>query len=186
MSARLEAQVSVIIPARNEEANIARVVRSLAAQQSILEILVVDDQSQDRTPEILAELASEIPYLRALRVESLPEGWLGKTHAVAEGARAATGEWLLFTDADTVHLPGSLADLVERAEGEHADLLSISPGQETPTWWEKAVIPAVYVKLSRLFQFEDVRTRNRLRPQPMGNICWSAGKSTSGAAGTRR
>jgi len=156
MSAGLGECVSVIVPARNEEANLGRVVRSLASQQGVLEILVVDDQSEDRTPEILAELEAQIPCLRALRLDSLPEGWLGKTHAVAEGARRARGEWLLFTDADTEHLPGSLAELLGRAEREGADLLSVSPGQETPTWWEKAVIPLVYVQLSRLFRFEDV------------------------------
>ena len=135
-------RVSVIIPARNEELNIARVVRSLAKQSGIREILVVNDQSTDRTGEILAALEAEIPLLRTLHVESLPEGWLGKTHAVAQAARAATGDWLLFTDADTEHLAGSLAELLQRAEDEHADLLSLSPGQETPTWWEKSVIPA--------------------------------------------
>ncbi len=149
-------RVSVIIPARNEEANIARVVRSLANQQGILEILVVDDQSTDRTGEILAALQAEIPLLHVLRVESLPEGWLGKTHAVACGARETTGDWLLFTDADTEHLAGSLAELLKRAEDEHVDLLSLSPGQETPTWWEKSVIPAVYGKLASLFRFADV------------------------------
>ena len=156
MSANLRERVSVIIPARNEEANIARVLRSLTGQKGIREILVVDDQSEDRTPGILAELSSEIPRLRTLHVQSLPEGWMGKTHAAAQGARAATGDWLLFTDADTEHLPGGLAELLGRAEDEHVDLLSVSPGQETPTWWEKSVIPTVYVELSRLFRFEDV------------------------------
>jgi hypothetical protein len=149
-------QVSVIIPARNEEANIARVVRSLASQSRIREIIVVDDQSTDRTPEILAALKEELSLLRVLRLESLPEGWLGKTHAVVRGASMATGDWLLFTDADTVHLPGSLAELLRSAEDAQVDLLSLSPGQETPTWWEKAVIPLVFVTLSTLFRFEDV------------------------------
>ena len=149
-------RVSVIIPARNEEVNIARVVRSLARQQGVQEILVIDDQSIDQTGEILAALELEIPLLRTLRVEGLPEGWLGKTHAVAMGARAATGDWLLFTDADTEHLAGSLPELVQRAENERADLLSLSPGQETPTWWEKSVIPIVYVKLASLFRFAEV------------------------------
>ena len=149
-------RVSAIIPARNEEANIERVVRSLANQPDLQEILVVDDQSADRTAEILTALKLEIPLLRTLRVESLPDGWLGKTHAVALGARAATGDWLLFTDADTEHLAGSLAELLQRAEDEHADLLSLSPGQETPTWWEKSVIPLVFVKLASLFRFEEV------------------------------
>jgi glycosyltransferase involved in cell wall biosynthesis len=156
MSASHQERVSVIIPARNEEVNIARVARSLANQQGIREILLVDDQSVDRTGEILTALEVEIPLLHTLRVESLPEGWLGKTHAVAKGARAATGEWLLFTDADTEHRAGSLAELVQRAENERADLLSVSPGQETPTWWEKSVIPLVYVQLASLFDFEEV------------------------------
>lgn len=149
-------RVSVIIPARNEEANIARALRSLANQKGVREILVVDDQSEDRTADILVSLAPEIPRLRTLQVRSLPGGWLGKTHALAQGARAASGEWLLFTDADTEHLPGSLAELLERAESEHAGLLSLSPGQETPTWWEKSVIPMVYAKLAELFRFSDV------------------------------
>jgi chlorobactene glucosyltransferase len=149
-------RVSAIIPARNEEVNVARVVRSLANQPGLREILVVDDQSADRTAEILTALKLEIPLLRTLRVESLPDGWMGKTYAVAQGARAATGDWLLFTDADTEHLGGSLAELLQRAEDEHADLLSLSPGQETPTWWEKSVIPFVFVKLASLFRFEEV------------------------------
>ena len=156
MSTTDQKRVSAIIPARNEEANIARVVRSLALQQGIREILVVNDQSVDRTGEILATLEHEIPLLRTINVESLPEGWMGKTHAVAIGASAAQGDWLLFTDADTEHLPGSLNELLKRAEDERVDLLSISPGQETPTWWEKSVIPLVYVKLASLFSFEEV------------------------------
>jgi glycosyltransferase involved in cell wall biosynthesis len=149
-------RVTAIIPARNEEANIARVVRSVAAQKGVGEILVVDDESQDRTGEILAGLKSEIPELRTIRLESLPEGWIGKSHALATAARLAAGEWLLFTDADTEHLPGSLAALLARAESEGVDLLSLSPGQQTPTVWEKAAIPLVYVHLARLYRFEDV------------------------------
>lgn len=149
-------KVSVIVPARNEEANIERVLRSLAGQKSVREILVVDDNSSDRTAEIARALKEEIPTLRTLRVDSLPEGWLGKNYAVALGAREAAGDWLLFTDADTEHLPDGLAATLEIAEREGADLLSLSPGQITPTWWEKAVIPLVYVNLARLYKFEDV------------------------------
>src|SRR5574337_455378 len=156
MSEVPKGQVSVIIPARNEEANIARAVRTVAGQKGIREILVVDDQSTDRTGEILESLKGEVAGLRTIRLDALAEGWLGKTHAVATAAREAYGEWLLFTDADTEHLPGSLAALLELAELEHADLLSVSPGQLTPTWWEKAVIPLVYVNLARLYRFEEV------------------------------
>ena len=150
------AEVSVVIPARNEEANIERVVRSVAAQQGVREIIVVDDGSEDQTPGILERLKSELPLLRVVRNEGLPEGWVGKNFALETGARLATGDWLLFTDADTFHRPGSLNELLERAEGAGAALLSVSPGQQTPTWWEKAVIPFVYARLSRLYRFEEV------------------------------
>jgi glycosyltransferase involved in cell wall biosynthesis len=149
-------RVSVIIPARNEEANIERVVRSVAGQSGTLEILVIDDQSKDRTGEILEQLQKEFAQLRVLRTESLPPAWTGKAHAVATGARVASGEWLLFTDADTEHLPGSLAELLARAENENIDLLSVSPSQETPTVWEKAVIPLIYVDLATKFRYEEV------------------------------
>jgi glycosyltransferase involved in cell wall biosynthesis len=156
MSHSTPGSVSIIVPARNEEANIARLLRSLAAQQGAREILVVDDQSEDGTAAVLKSLEAEIPLLRVLRVDVLPEGWLGKTYAANLAAGEATGEWLLFTDADTVHQPGSLEAVLELAEKEGADLLSLSPGQQTPTWWEKAVIPQVYVNLARLYRFEEV------------------------------
>jgi chlorobactene glucosyltransferase len=149
-------RVSVLIPARNEEANIERSVRSVAAQQGILEIIVADDQSTDRTGEILEGLKREIPQLRVVRVDSLPEGWMGKANALANAARAASGEWLLFTDADTEHRPDSLAALLARAETEGVDLLSLSPGQRLSKWWQKAVIPLIYVNLARRYRFEKV------------------------------
>ncbi|HET7100465.1 MAG TPA: glycosyltransferase [Terriglobia bacterium] len=156
MPERDEAAVSVIIPARNEELNIERVVRSVAPQRRLREMIVVDDASTDRTAKILVGLCEEIPLLRTIRLESLPEGWMGKSHASQAGAQQATGEWLLFTDADTLHLPGSLEAMLLRAREEKADLLSLSPGQQTGTWWEKSIIPYVFVQLARMFPFEEV------------------------------
>ncbi len=117
MPERDEGAVSVIIPARNEELNIERVVRSIAPQQGLREMIVVDDASTDTTPEILAGLCREFPLLRTIRLDSLPEGWMGKSHAAAAGAELATGEWLLFTDADTEHLPGSLQAMLRARQG---------------------------------------------------------------------
>lgn len=148
--------VSAIIPARNEAAVIARAVESLERQPDIREIIVVDDQSEDQTAEILAQLEHQYANLRTLRLDSLPSGWLGKPHALAEGVKLAASDWLLFTDADTEHKPGSLAALLDRAETAHAGLVSISPGQRVETWWEKAVIPLIYIQLARLYRFEDV------------------------------
>ena len=156
MPQREQGAVSVIIPARNEEINIERVVRSIVAQRHVREIIVADDESTDRTGEILAGLRDEIPLLRTIRIDALPEGWTGKSHAAAAGAETAAGEWLLFTDADTEHLPGSLEAMLERATAENAGLLSLSPGQQTLAWWEKSIIPFVFVRLAHLFPFEEV------------------------------
>ena len=153
-------RVSVLIPARNEARNIARAVRSVAEQPEVSEIIVVDDHSEDETPAILEALKDEIPRLRSLRVGDPPEGCLGKSHALAMGAREATANWLLFTDADTVHEPGGLAEVLEQARRERADLVSLSPRQDTPTWWERALIPFVYVELSKRYRFERVSDPN--------------------------
>ncbi|HUZ45060.1 MAG TPA: glycosyltransferase family 2 protein [Terriglobia bacterium] len=148
--------VSVIIPARNEEENIERVVRSVSAQKGVQEIVAVDDESTDGTGAILERLEKEIRLLRSIHLGTLPEGWIGKNHAAAVGAEAAAGEWLLFTDADTEHLPGSLEAVLDRAEAERADLVSLSPGQQMIAWWEKSVIPMVFVQLARLYRFDEV------------------------------
>jgi len=152
----LVSAVSIIVPARNEERNLEPVVRSLSEQEGVHEIIVVDDQSRDGTRRILERLAEEVPTLRTVQIESLPRGWTGKNYALHIGAQRATGEWLLFTDADTRHQPGSLTAMLERAKKENADLLSLSPGQEVRTWWEKSVIPLVYVEAAKLYPYEEV------------------------------
>jgi hypothetical protein len=148
--------VSAIIPARNEEATVAAAVESLAAQPEIREIIVVNDQSTDGTAAALQKLSTRIPQLRVLETQNLPAGWVGKNYAVSLGAAQATGDWLLFTDADGVHLPGSTARALADAETAGAGLVSYSPEQETSTWWEKALIPFVYVRLARKFSYAAV------------------------------
>ena len=148
--------ISAIIPARNEEASIARAVESVAAQPEVGEVIVVDDHSTDRTPAILDELAKRLVKLKIVRAGDLPKGWTGKNHAVALGAAVATGEWLLFTDADTRHLPGSAAQALSDAAAHDADLVSYSPEQEARTFWERALIPFVYWRLSQRYRFDRV------------------------------
>src|SRR2546429_5605261 len=105
--------VSVIVPARNEEACLADCLQSLTTQSGVaFEIIVVDDHSTDSTRAI----AASFPAVRVIEAGPLLAGWTGKNNAVAAGARAARGQWLLFTDADTVHLPGSLARALAEAK----------------------------------------------------------------------
>jgi GT2 family glycosyltransferase len=150
------ALISAIVPARNEEDNIGRCVESLVGQAPIGEIIVVNDQSTDRTAEILAELASRTPHLRVLETTELPAGWVGKNYALSIGAALARGTWLLFTDADAQHLPGSAERALADAAGTGAALVSYSPGQEMRTWWERALIPFVFVRLADRFRFGQI------------------------------
>jgi glycosyltransferase involved in cell wall biosynthesis len=159
--------VSAIIPARNEEASIARAVVSVAAQPEIAEVIVVDDQSSDRTAAILADLAARIPKLKVLHTRALPPGWVGKNYAVALGADVAQGNWLLFTDADTCHMPGSARRALADAVDHNAVLLSYSPEQELGSFWERALIPLVYCRLSTRFSF--ARVNNPKLPDAAAN-----------------
>ena len=160
--------VSAIIPARNEEASIARAVESVAAQAEIGEVIVVDDQSTDRTGAVLAELALRIPKLKILNTgDVLPPGWAGKNYAVSIGAAAAKGDWLLFTDADTYHLPGSTQRALCDAVVRDAVLVSYSPEQEMGSFWERALIPFVYCRLANKFSF--ARVNDPAKPDAAAN-----------------
>jgi glycosyltransferase involved in cell wall biosynthesis len=128
-------------------------VRSLLAQGGGIEIVVVDDGSEDATARIVRGIASGAPAVTLVTAPPLIEGWLGKNHALDAGARKSPGEWLLFTDADTRHAPGKLREVVQRAEREGLDLVSFSPRQEVRTGWERAVIPQVYRMLARLYPY---------------------------------
>ncbi|MGH9503453.1 MAG: glycosyltransferase [Terriglobales bacterium] len=141
--------MSVIVPARNEEASLGACLESLAGQTGMnFEIILVNDASTDRTREIAHSFASVI----VVDAEPLPAGWTGKNNAMAAGAGIARGEWLLFTDADTVHLPGSLAGAVTEARQQKASLLSYSPEQEVRGFWEKAVMPVIFAELAATYR----------------------------------
>jgi cellulose synthase/poly-beta-1,6-N-acetylglucosamine synthase-like glycosyltransferase len=151
--------VSVIVPARNEEACLSACLQSLAIQGgATLEIIVVDDHSTDRTREIALSFSNQ--QVRIIESGPLPPGWTGKNNAVTAGARAARGEWLLFTDADTFHLPGSLARSLEEAKRHGASLLSYSPEQIVKSFWEKAVMPVIFAELAASYRPSQVSDPN--------------------------
>lgn len=149
--------VSVVVPARNEEHNIARCVASLAASTyPHYEIIVVDDRSEDRT----AEVARSVPAGNAERVvvidgDRLPEGWLGKPWACEQGGSQARGELILFTDADTVHAPELLGRTVATLRADGADALSVVGRQLTESFWERLIQPHVFAGL--LLRYPDMR-----------------------------
>jgi len=141
-------QISIIIPARNEEASLGSCLESVVAQTGVdFEIIVVNDHSTDRTRLIAASFSG----VKVVDAGPLPAGWTGKNNAVATGVREARGQWLLFTDADTVHLPGSLARAVNEAKENAADLLSYSPEQIAASFWEMATLPVVFAELARQY-----------------------------------
>jgi chlorobactene glucosyltransferase len=141
--------VSVLVPARNEAVRIKGCLESLIAQNyPALEILVLDDESQDTTSEIVSALGFSTAVgsnRRLLRGEPLPPGWTGKSWACHQLAEVARGEYLLFTDADTVHQPKALSSAVAAAQRFRADLLTLWPYQTTVTSVEKLVIPLLFI-----------------------------------------
>jgi len=136
--------LSILVPARDEERAIERCVRSLLAQRlPAFEVIVVDDRSTDRTGAILAALAAEDSRLRVVRGAPLPDGWVGKPWALAQGVRSARGAWLLFTDADTWHAPHATASAFAFARARGVDALSLGVHQELGTFAERAILPTM-------------------------------------------
>jgi glycosyltransferase involved in cell wall biosynthesis len=143
--------VSVIVPARNEEACLGACLQSLTAQSGgPFEIIVVDDHSTDRTRQIASSFSAE--RVQVIDAPALQAGWTGKNNAVTAGSKSARGEWLLFTDADTIHLSGSLARALEEAKRCGAALLSYSPEQVVKSFWEQAVMPVIFAELAASYR----------------------------------
>jgi chlorobactene glucosyltransferase len=137
--------VSVIVPARNEARNIGRCVRSiLSSRYPSLELIVVDDHSQDETAALAREAANGDSRLRVMSNPPLPNGWFGKQWACATGVHAARGELLLFTDADTEHAPDLLPRAVNALLREDVGLLTVAGHQETHGFWERLLQPQVF------------------------------------------
>jgi len=150
-------EVSVVVPARDEEAILSACLESLAGQQGVsFEIIVVDDGSTDRT----AAIARSFPNVKLVEAGPLPEGWSGKSNAVYVGAQQARGQWLLVTDADTVHLPGSLARALDEAKRHGAAMLSYSPAQELHGLIQRAVMPVIFAELASTYRPREVNDPN--------------------------
>ena len=139
-------RVSVLIPARNEEARLRPCLSTLSdSDYPILEILVLDDHSTDGTAHLVQQRSQGDPRIRLIAGKPLPAGWVGKPWACHQLSQEAKGDYLLFVDADTRFSDITLAHAINLAHQEKADLLSLWPYLESLTWSEKLVIPFVHL-----------------------------------------
>jgi chlorobactene glucosyltransferase len=162
--------VSVLVPVRNEERNLEALLDSLLKQDyPDYEILVMDDGSTDRSWSILEKWASRDARLRIFQSQELPPGWTGKNWACHQLSQLARGDYLLFTDADTVHHPLALKKAVASACQKSSDLLSALPELEARTWSEKLFMPMIPLALVSLIPFFKLnRRRGRSFPVVLG------------------
>jgi chlorobactene glucosyltransferase len=144
--------ISVLIPARNEEANIEKCINSLQNQDyPEYEIIVLDDNSTDSTAAIVSRIQGQDSRVQLLQGKPLPDGWAGKPYACLQLARKASGSWLLFIDADTVQQPYMLRSVISVAVEEKVSLLSGMPRQLTSGLTQKIVMPLMYFLLMSWF-----------------------------------
>lgn len=145
-------KVSVVVAARDEEATIEAALRSLLAQEGVeLEIIVVDDMSADATAAVVKKLVAEVGEKRLLLLEhkKLPPGWIAKCYAVELGQGRASGDWILFTDADVLHGRRAIANAVAAMQRDRLDHLAVFPRLEAGSFVEALVLP-LFVLLSQL------------------------------------
>jgi glycosyltransferase involved in cell wall biosynthesis len=163
-----EPRVSIIVPARNEEDDIrATLGQLLALDYSNYEIIAVNDRSTDGTGQIMDEVVTSesVSRLRVIHISELPRGWLGKTHAMWSAGQVATGDWLLFTDADVLFKPDSLRRAVAYAEAERADHVVLFPRMIMKRPGEKMMIAffqALFVFGHRPWKVADPKARDHM------------------------
>lgn len=137
--------ISVLIPARDEEANIGNCLESLQKQDyPNYEVIVLDDESSDNTASIVERIAAKDKRVQLIRGKPLPEDWAGKPFACYQLAQAARGSWLLFVDADTIHAPHMLRSVLSLALELRTSLLSGFPRQLAKSLPQKVAIPVLY------------------------------------------
>lgn len=136
--------VSILVPARNEEGKIERCLASLLAQDyPSFELIVIDDRSTDRTGEIIEEFAKRDSRVKYVKGKDAPAGWIGKCNALAHAVGYASGDWFVFTDADTYHHVNSIRDSVSYAMNKKVDLISFVPMQELGSFPERLFMPVL-------------------------------------------
>ncbi len=168
--ARLPA-ISVIMPAKDEKTHIEQSVRSvLASDYPKLELLLVDDRSQDGTLEIMRRLEAEDSRIEVISISELPAGWTGKTHAMFQAARQASGEMYLFTDADSVMRPDTLSRTVSYFLSEKLDMLSLLPSFTRRGFIEDAIYTHMALGIAFFYPLSEVNDQQK--PAGLASGCF--------------
>ena len=161
--------VSICVPARNEERDIGTCLESLLKQDyPHVEVIAVDDNSEDTTADIIMELAERNENLRFVSGDILPEGWLGKPFALYQAVRHAKGEYLLFTDADPVFESNAVTSAVYRIQHDNLDALTLMPGAVFGSFWEKAVQPVIFAFIAGLTRFCKINDQDSKKAMGIG------------------
>ncbi|HXF59675.1 MAG TPA: glycosyltransferase family 2 protein, partial [Candidatus Saccharimonadales bacterium] len=158
--------LTILAAAKDEASRVEAAARSLLGQDyPHLTLLVVDDRSTDRTSAILDRLAAEDPRLKVVHVESLPDGWIGKCHALACGAEATDSEWILFVDADVTLQPDAARRAVSLAVRQGWDHVAVGPNMELESLGEAVFVGAfmaVFNATQRPWLASDARRKNAI------------------------
>lgn len=150
--------VSIIVAACNEERSIAEAIQSiLKIEYPRYEIIAINDRSSDRTGQILDEIHRKNPQVKVIHIEELPQGWLGKNHALFQGAKQAKGEWLLFTDADVVFDPHALTIAMRHVLQEGYDHLALAPRMISSQFWLRGLIYLFMFNLMLFFRPQNAK-----------------------------
>ncbi len=154
--------VSVIVPARNEAHNIEACVRSiLTSRWPQLEVIVIDDRSEDDTGVIVRAIAATDTRVRVVSGTPVPDGWFGKQWACAQGANGARGSTLIFTDADTTHSPTLIPRTMQAMRSRSLDFLTVAGFQELGSFWERVVMPQVLYMIATRYGGAGAVNRSR-------------------------
>ncbi len=164
---RLSPFVSICVPARNEERDLEACLDSLMTQDyPNFEVIAADDQSEDRTFEIIKLFEQRYDNFIGFQGKSLPEGWLGKPYVLNQAVSKTKGEYLLFTDADPVFEPFALKSAIFLMQKQKLDMLTLMPGASFGSFWERVVQPVIFGLIAGLTRFGDVN--NPDSPKAMG------------------
>ena len=150
-------KLSIIVPARNEENDIRRCLESLQKiEYPNIEIIAINDRSTDRTGEIIAEIAQADEKIKLIQGSDLPDGWLGKVHAIHQGISHATGDWFLLIDADVALHEKAPATAISYCLKNDLEMLSIFLKPSLNTFWENIIMPVVFGAILSSFPIKKV------------------------------